>query len=154
VADESDIVGVLGRMPGAGNSLSNDTDQDDDGLDTHDETEPDEFILAYMEAVEARQCPDCKLWVVKEDGCDAIMCRCGCRFCYCCGERGTHGGNRFYNNFADIEEDRDFDWNPEEESCAGEVWPLLDSGDWWDQWFPPIEEYEDDCYPCLSSMAS
>jgi hypothetical protein len=27
------------------------------------------------------------------------------------------------------------------------VWPLFDSGDWWDQWFPPIEEYEDDCYP-------
>jgi len=32
-----------------------------------------------------RQCPKCKFWVEKTDGCDAMHCRCNLVFCYQCG---------------------------------------------------------------------
>ena len=83
------------------------------------------------------------------------MCRCGCRFCYCCGQKGACGGGPFYNNFADYEEDEEFDWDPDTESVAGDVRPLFQSllGEyWWDVWFPPTVEYEDyDISPMFSS---
>ena len=32
-----------------------------------------------------KQCPKCKFWVEKADGCDAMHCRCNLVFCYKCG---------------------------------------------------------------------
>ncbi|CAI2370919.1 unnamed protein product [Moneuplotes crassus] len=34
-----------------------------------------------------RKCPDCKMWCVKESGCDAMVCYCGAGFCYRCGTK-------------------------------------------------------------------
>jgi len=34
---------------------------------------------------EWKRCPGCRAVVDKEDGCDHMICRCGCEFCYHCG---------------------------------------------------------------------
>jgi hypothetical protein len=33
-----------------------------------------------------KKCPQCKMWVDKKSGCDAMVCVCGCTFCWRCGE--------------------------------------------------------------------
>ena len=33
-----------------------------------------------------KQCPKCKFWVQKKDGCNHIICKCGNNFCYQCGK--------------------------------------------------------------------
>jgi hypothetical protein len=33
-----------------------------------------------------KKCPSCKMWVDKNQGCDAMVCVCGCTFCWRCGE--------------------------------------------------------------------
>jgi Ring finger domain len=98
----------------------------------------DEFTRAYLDTIGAQPCPDCGVWIVLEDGCFNIMCRCGCRFCFCCGERGNHHGSTFYNNIAGQEEEREFEWDPETESVAGVV-PLFEGDpyknlDWIEVW--------------------
>jgi hypothetical protein len=32
-----------------------------------------------------KQCPSCKFWVEKSEGCDHMTCRCSFEFCYICG---------------------------------------------------------------------
>ena len=33
----------------------------------------------------AKRCAQCKFWVVKNEGCDHMTCRCGYQFHYVCG---------------------------------------------------------------------
>ena len=40
----------------------------------------------YLRGNNCKQCPRCKRWVEKIDGCDHITCPCGTHFCYNCGE--------------------------------------------------------------------
>lgn len=140
---------------------------------------PDEFTLSFLAEQGARQCPDCGVWIILEDGCNNVMCRCGCRFCYCCGAKGSHdGGGTFFDNVVMEEEDRSYDWDPDNESVAGAVVPLFEGDpfydfdwldvwcdnteiedeplvplfderlDWYGEWFRDLEEYE--FYPLVS----
>ncbi|CAI2387205.1 unnamed protein product [Moneuplotes crassus] len=34
-----------------------------------------------------KRCPQCKIWVYKITGCNAMTCRCGASFCYHCGKQ-------------------------------------------------------------------
>lgn len=147
---DDDIRRVLGRTlyePGDENDGNGETSPST-GSDTDDDL--DEFTMTYLEERGAKRCPECRIWVIREDGCDNIMCRCGCRFCYCCGRKGACQSVPFYNNFADLEEEDSYEWDPETESCAGEVWPLFGE-DWWSHWFPERYDYDDDdyCGPCF-----
>ena len=69
---QADIVSVLGRP------LMISGGQRDDC----EEVEIDEFTRVYLEELEelgeARQCPACRIWISKEEGCDNMKCRCGC----------------------------------------------------------------------------
>ena len=40
----------------------------------------------YVKGNRCKQCPKCKRWVEKKEGCDHISCPCGTHFCYRCGE--------------------------------------------------------------------
>jgi Ring finger domain len=148
VVHDDDIFLALGRKLGVsaghgenGNHLVNDGAP----LDLDD---GEEFTITLLAELGAQACPDCGLWIIKEDGCDNVMCRCGCRFCYCCGAKGTCGGGPFYNNFAMMEEERSYEWNPDTESVAV-AWPLfvsIDDKDWCYYWFDDPDDYEeDDC---------
>jgi hypothetical protein len=106
---------------------------------SENDTEIDEFTLVYLREQGARQCPDCGVWIMLEEGCDNVMCRCGCRFCYCCGQKGTCSGGTFYNNIVEDEEERSYDWDPDCESVSP-AWPLfLDDMEneefWYEHWF-------------------
>ena len=50
--------------------------------------EDDENDIKFEEYVKGnnfKQCPNCKRWVEKTEGCDHIFCPCGTHFCYNCG---------------------------------------------------------------------
>ena len=50
--------------------------------------EDDENDIKFEEYVKGnnfKQCPNCKRWVEKTQGCDHISCPCGTHFCYNCG---------------------------------------------------------------------
>jgi hypothetical protein len=93
------------------------------------EAEQEELTMAYLEQEDSQQCPDCRMWIIRSDGCDFLMCLCGCRFCWCCGERGCcYGGPaQFYDNKL-----------RQHEAGDGLVW---DSDD--DEWL----EYVSECIP-------
>ena len=48
--------------------------------------ENDEKFNEYVRGNNFKQCPRCKRWVEKIDGCNHISCPCGARFCYNCGQ--------------------------------------------------------------------
>jgi IBR domain. len=48
----------------------------------------DEYILNFIRGQKFKQCPQCKYWVERSQGCDAMTCRCGAQFCYRCGRMG------------------------------------------------------------------
>lgn len=41
-----------------------------------------------------KQCPECRRWVEKEDGCNHMICVCSAKFCYRCGN-SLKGGARY-----------------------------------------------------------
>jgi E3 ubiquitin-protein ligase RNF144 len=47
--------------------------------------EEDETFKEFVKGAKFKQCPFCKVWVEKSDGCDHMKCRCGMEFCYECG---------------------------------------------------------------------
>ena len=131
--NEDDIIQVLGRRAQERPVDSNNTTTPSSASD-----QPmDEFTRTYLEEQGAKQCPDCGIWILLEDGCNHMMCRCGCRFCYCCGRRGMPCNQYgvFFNNVINQEERKTYQWDPETESVAGDVWPLFLDGDDGDDWF-------------------
>jgi ariadne-1 len=50
--------------------------------------EDDQFML-MAQGARFKQCPNCKFWVEKTEGCDHMVCRCHFEFCYQCG--GVYG---------------------------------------------------------------
>ncbi|KXT13901.1 hypothetical protein AC579_2634 [Pseudocercospora musae] len=44
-----------------------------------------ELVRGLARQQKWQQCPDCKRLVEKIDGCNHVLCRCGCDFCYKCG---------------------------------------------------------------------
>ena len=49
-----------------------------------DNDQIDEFTLTLLEEMGVRQCGNCSAQVLREEGCRAIQCICGFRFCYEC----------------------------------------------------------------------
>eukprot|EP00656_Telonema_subtile_P035646 TRINITY_DN39604_c0_g1_i1.p2 TRINITY_DN39604_c0_g1~~TRINITY_DN39604_c0_g1_i1.p2 ORF type:complete len:185 (+),score=48.81 TRINITY_DN39604_c0_g1_i1:310-864(+) len=45
----------------------------------------DKKFAAFAKKAKLRQCPRCRFFVEKKDGCDAMHCRCNAIFCYLCG---------------------------------------------------------------------
>ena len=47
---------------------------------------PDEKKFRQIAAKKGmKKCPSCKMWVDKNKGCNAMVCVCGCTFCWVCG---------------------------------------------------------------------
>ncbi|KAK4226411.1 hypothetical protein QBC38DRAFT_366525 [Podospora fimiseda] len=46
-----------------------------------------EATLGYVKGLGWKRCPKCKEVVEKNAGCSHIKCRCGCDFCYVCGNK-------------------------------------------------------------------
>ncbi len=45
----------------------------------------DEDFSKFAVGQKYKQCPGCRYWVSKNEGCDHMTCRCGEEFCYQCG---------------------------------------------------------------------
>ena len=60
-----------------------------------DEKQLDELFFNFARGSKFKQCPYCKNWVEKNEGCNHIACRCGNHFCYFCG-KGMNGN--IYNH--------------------------------------------------------
>jgi hypothetical protein len=48
----------------------------------------DRLFYKFIKGTPFKQCPKCKFWVEKSEGCDHMTCRCKFQFCYICG--GTY----------------------------------------------------------------
>mmetsp|Transcript_2825 Transcript_2825/g.4093 ORF Transcript_2825/g.4093 Transcript_2825/m.4093 type:complete len:277 (-) Transcript_2825:410-1240(-) len=51
---------------------------------TTKEEKLDQDLSEWLRDNEARECMHCHAWIVREDGCDAMQCLCGWRFCWEC----------------------------------------------------------------------
>ena len=60
------------------------------GLLGKDQKQLDNLFYDFAKGSKFKQCPYCKNWVEKNEGCNHIACRCGNHFCYFCGE-GING---------------------------------------------------------------
>ena len=47
----------------------------------------DDLFYDFVKGSKFKQCPYCKHWVEKIEGCNHIACKCGNHFCYNCGEK-------------------------------------------------------------------
>ena len=47
-----------------------------------------------VEKEKCKKCPKCEVWIMKNEGCNHITCRCGAEFCYVCGKIYTVNGKR------------------------------------------------------------
>lgn len=45
----------------------------------------EELFEQFVKGKNFKQCPKCRRWVEKTQGCDHMTCRCGGEFCYKCG---------------------------------------------------------------------
>lgn len=70
---------LLGRPP---RKQSEDTEPDI--RVSEDEVSIDEFTRTYLESNNFMQCGNCGFWIEKTEGCAAMICLCGHRFCYEC----------------------------------------------------------------------
>jgi len=55
-------------------------------------SEDDKKFMVLAKGAKYKQCPSCKFWVEKNEGCDHMTCRCKYQFCYVCG--GKYGACR------------------------------------------------------------
>ena len=65
------------------------------GILGKNEKQLDELFFNFARGSKFKQCPYCKNWVEKNEGCNHIACRCGNHFCYFCGQ-GMNGN--IYNH--------------------------------------------------------
>ncbi|CAD8113728.1 unnamed protein product [Paramecium primaurelia] len=49
----------------------------------------DDQFFQFVQGAKYKQCPQCKFWVEKNQGCNHMTCRCKFQFCYVCG--GVYG---------------------------------------------------------------
>ena len=48
-------------------------------------SEDDKKFFEFAKGAKFKQCPKCKFWVEKSEGCDHMTCKCTFQFCYKCG---------------------------------------------------------------------
>lgn len=66
-------------------------------------SEEDRLFMKFAKGAKFKQCPSCKFWVEKAEGCDHMTCRCSYEFCYICG--GKYGECTCMDDVDDDEED-------------------------------------------------
>lgn len=54
----------------------------------------DKSLVELAKKERWRRCPKCSFYIERSEGCDNMLCRCGCRFCYNCGRRHANGHAR------------------------------------------------------------
>lgn len=47
----------------------------------------DQAAINHALSNNMKRCPTCQFWVYRIEGCNFMICRCGCNFCYDCGKR-------------------------------------------------------------------
>ncbi len=52
----------------------------------------DEKFVDFAKGAKFKQCPKCKYWVERNEGCSFMTCKCGQTFCYTCGGIGCPHG--------------------------------------------------------------
>ena len=52
---------------------------------SNNSNESDKLFENFVKGQKWKQCPQCKFWVEKNQGCDHMTCRCTYQFCYKCG---------------------------------------------------------------------
>lgn len=74
---DKDVTKTLGRefVPAGSGSISDHRDNSD---------QMDELTLNLLQEIGVRQCGNCGAQILREEGCRAIQCICGFRFCYEC----------------------------------------------------------------------
>ena len=43
------------------------------------------MFVNFVKGMKFKQCPKCRYWVEKNEGCNHMTCRCQKQFCYVCG---------------------------------------------------------------------
>lgn len=56
-------------------------------------SEDDRKFEQFVQGAKFKQCPKCKFWVERSEGCNHMSCRCGTNFCYDCGGTGCPHGS-------------------------------------------------------------
>merc|ERR1712023_54655 len=58
---------------------------------------------------EFRRCPDCSMYIFRFDGCEKVICPCGCHFCHVCGAKGyrCECGGAYDDDYEDDYDDED-----------------------------------------------
>lgn len=59
--------------------------------------------MVLVKGAKYKQCPNCRFWVEKNEGCDHMTCRCKYEFCYVCG--GKYGQCACRDDGSEIEND-------------------------------------------------
>lgn len=57
----------------------------DENKVNNEHTENDDKFLEHVQNSQYKQCPKCKFWVSRVEGCHHMTCRCRHEFCYVCG---------------------------------------------------------------------
>ncbi|CAB9524116.1 expressed unknown protein [Seminavis robusta] len=128
-ASQKDIENVLGRSLKRSDATMSTSSSQEPTLGT---TEIDAFTRTYLEDAGAKQCPDCGVWIVKEEGCDNMKCRCGCCFCFACAPEICTCGmlGTYYDNVLGREDSSEEESDEEEiqlESLEEETWNSWES---------------------------
>jgi hypothetical protein len=55
-------------------------------------SQDDKKFEEFVRGAKFKQCPKCKFWVERVEGCSTMSCRCGVEFCYDCGGTGCPHG--------------------------------------------------------------
>jgi hypothetical protein len=77
----------------------------------------DEKFEEFITGSNFKQCPKCKRWIEKNQGCDHMTCKCGCEFCYRCGKKGCNYNCKIpkknistkFNNYNNYNDDDEYD---------------------------------------------
>ncbi len=63
----------------------------------------DQEFVKFARGAHYKQCPKCRFWVSKNEGCDHMTCRCKYEFCYKCG--GPYGSCGCEEDYSDYGSD-------------------------------------------------
>jgi hypothetical protein len=80
------------------------------------ENNKDDQFVKYAKSMKFKQCPKCRFWVDKIDGCNHMKCKCKNEFCYICGK--NWGLGHVCNLNARIEENNDNNRNINERQIS------------------------------------
>lgn len=65
--------------------------------------EQERLLRTWAGENNVKQCPSCRVWVEKVEGCHHISCKCGVHFCWICA--GVFDANRIYTHMTEVHGD-------------------------------------------------